>query len=272
MCYLINTDSCINATCIELLIRCTVKSNFTLITKILIMTFKFYFRSFTSMDSRRPKQSTVTVSRQNSAPSRPHVTLSSKRHDGNHHHVRRYSVDTSDVRTHHDRHPSLQRTISYTTLADLKQISWSEYTARRSLVKFRNRRMASQRSRDQIGDVPPSQMAVRVLCSQYEVCRSSEKRIPERIMAVFYCWFFGWITDVYGSLTHGGTERSFVKWLLSCILVTMAVTGCIVLAATTAHCTVVLFASLLHSFSAFVAFITVIFVLGLGIITIFSYG
>ena len=218
------------------------------------------------MDSRPP-----IVTRQQSIPYKSHVTQQNRR-NAEYRHSRRHSVDTNSVNIHHDQQKSMKRATSSLTLTDLNQISWSEYTARRSLVKFRNRRKASQKPHNNTSDVPPSHMARRVLCNQYEVCRREETNLSERIMAVFYCWFFGWIMDVYNTLTRQDIQRSFVKWLLSCVLVTLAVTTFIGLIAVVVHAILIVSVSLLHSVNAFITFITVLFILGLGITTILSYS
>lgn len=151
--------------------------------------------------------------------------------------------------------------------------TWSEYTARRSVVKYRNRNSAKRSSRRSSRiNASPSPLLQRVLREQYSVARSQGSQSSDRLMAVFYCWFFGWIYDVYHALSNNGRDGAFWKWTFSCLLVTsasllvMALAGCLLYLALAAF-TVLLRASL-H----FVTALTLFFVLILGMVSILSYS
>ena len=100
--------------------------------------------------------------------------------------------------------------------------NWSEYTVRKSLVKFRTRRSAKRWSGRKKFCRTPSNKIKQVLDNVYDISRNEEATVGERLIAVLYSWFYGWIIDVYYSLTDEGREKSFVKWSLASLMVTAA--------------------------------------------------
>ena len=113
--------------------------------------------------------------------------------------------------------------------------SWVAYPARRSFVRFRKRSSAKRRRsferRVSTTRRPPSQLLQNVLRSQYDVCcRRRDDLLPDRLAAIFYCWFLGWVADVYDSFSDAGGEPSFSRWTLACIIISMAALFVVVLA------------------------------------------
>ncbi len=101
------------------------------------------------------------------------------------------------------------------------ELNWSEYSARKGIVRFRSRKSAQER-RTPVPYSTPSKLVHKVFHNQYEIARSPDTRLVDKLMAIFYCWYFGWLTDVYNSLTSYGQDRSPVRWSISCMLVSIA--------------------------------------------------
>lgn len=129
-------------------------------------------------------------------------------------------------------------------------VNWSEYTVRKSLVKFRTRKSVRHGRRGELRR-PPSQTIKTVLENRYELCRHDSVPFEERLWAVVLSWFYGWIIDLYYIFTDEGRQRSFFLWLLASLLVTMA-TVSVLAAATFAFYYVNLF--LLHIFNSVISF------------------
>ena len=115
--------------------------------------------------------------------------------------------------------------------------SWVAYPARRSFVRFRKRSSAKRRRsferRLSVTRRPPSQLLQNVLHSQYDVCcQRRDDLLPDRLAAIFYCWFLGWIADVYDSFSDAGTDHSFARWTLACSIISMAAFLVVALAVT----------------------------------------
>ncbi len=198
--------------------------------------------------------------------------------------IRRQSADEAVLspRNRHSFHSTgastFRRSISSASSAatpDYRQVSWTEFTARKSVVKFRNRKSVSSRSRHGSGEgacsSAPSALVQQVLRDQYEICREQEERLASRIMAVFYCWFFGWVMDVYGALTNSCTDHSFWRWVLSCLMVTGTTLLVTVLAAMGLHASLMFLALLLRDAVNYLLLISGTFVCLICTIAIINY-
>jgi hypothetical protein len=61
----------------------------------------------------------------------------------------------------------------------------------------------------------------RLLLTQYNICQSRNAETVERIIAVFFCWYFGHIEFVYGLLTsRNAVQRSYLRLAVAVGLVT----------------------------------------------------
>ncbi len=156
-----------------------------------------------------------------------------------------------------------------------KLTKWSEYSVRRSLTKFRTRKSATRLGqRRRSGEKPqtPSRTISNVLQNQYEVCQREEGITrSHRLFAVFYCWSYGWIIDVYYSITDEGRDRSFLKWFLSCVLVTLAAMLVLVLSAVTLYYSNLIIMEFINAFIHFGVFILMLLFGVLGMLAIVNF-
>ena len=143
---------------------------------------------------------------------------------------RAFSQDCTFERTAYDcSNTQLQFTDNYNSLSSSSssssssqhELNWSEYSARKAIVRFRTRKSAQER-RTPVPCTGPSKLVHKVFHNQYDIARSPHTRLVDKLMAVFYCWYFGWLTDVYNYLTSYGRDRSLVRWVISCVLVSSA--------------------------------------------------
>ncbi|ELT99419.1 hypothetical protein CAPTEDRAFT_188534 [Capitella teleta] len=151
--------------------------------------------------------------------------------------------------------------------------SWSEFPARWALVKLRNRRSAKRTRRLQRRRAvthPPSKAVHELLQVEYAKCRSSESGWSERLLALVYCWYFGWIQDIYVNLADG--RRDWLKWTVACLLVTCVTVLCLGLIALCARLLVIALAGLLHAVVNFILFVSIATVIVVAFLTVFSYG
>ena len=149
--------------------------------------------------------------------------------------------------------------------------NWSEYTVRKSLVKFRTRRSAQRWSGRKQFSRTPSNTIKRVLDNVYDISRSNEATFGEKLIAVLYCWYYGWITDVYYSLTDEGREKSFLKWSLANVLVTGAAILLTTLVALGLYCFNFLLLSLMNAGLLFATVLVAFGITFLGFLAIYNY-
>lgn len=149
--------------------------------------------------------------------------------------------------------------------------SWTEYTARKAVVRFRTRRSAKGRTRYSSPYTPPSKLVRKVLHNQYDIARREDTRMVDKIMAVFYCWYFGWISDVYSIFSTNENHYAFIKWTLSCLLVTGATQLVLVLLTALLFFILQFVMSVLEASLWFGLTVAAVFVCMLGAVAIINY-
>lgn len=151
--------------------------------------------------------------------------------------------------------------------------SWSEFTVRKTLVRFRTRKTAIKRQMRRLSGQRhiPSETIKSVLDHGYEVCKSPEASFTSRLIAVFYCWFYSWIMDVYSHFTDEGTKRSFFKWMLATILVTSGAILVVGLGSFALHQVNFLILLLLNAGVQYLTFLLIFTISVLGTLAIVNY-
>lgn len=149
--------------------------------------------------------------------------------------------------------------------------SWSEYTVRKSLVKFRSRKSAKRWSGRRKFGRTPSNTIKQVLDNVLDISKSQEATFGERLFAVLYSWFYGWIIDVYNSLSDEGREKSFIKWSLASLLVTGASIVLTILLALGMYCFNFFVLSLMNAGLIFATIMVALGITSLGFLAIYNY-
>jgi MFS family permease len=116
---------------------------------------------------------------------------------------------------------------------------------------------------------PPSPAVHALLQKEYAKCRSSTTPASDRLVALVYCWYFGWIQDIYVNLADG--RREWCKWTLACALVTLVTIVCLGLMAMCGHLLVVFLSRFLYALINFLLFVIVLLGLVVAALTICSF-
>ena len=184
---------------------------------------------------------------------------------------RRHSSDL--LETSAIKHEQLRRSSSFSqsTRPQKRTISdWSEYSARRSIVKFRSRKTQKMNISKNDFHSPPSPVQ-EVLQEQYHLASSLNTNVGERLLAVVYCWFFGWMDSVHSALTTHANCSGRLAWTLSCLLVTIVATISLTVLAAILNLAITFVAFMIQAGLRYFSFLLLTLVLFLGLTAIFRF-